>query len=90
MGVKCSFSLREENSVVLEEREWGEGWGLQKMWVLRGVIAPKKEKVAGRQKTTHDEEIHNLYSSPSATRKNKSRRMRWASSVVHIVEVTSE
>jgi len=43
MGVKCSFSLREENSVLLEEREWGEGWGLQKMWVLRGVIAPKKK-----------------------------------------------
>jgi len=27
MGVKHSFCLREENSWVFEEREWGGGWG---------------------------------------------------------------
>jgi len=43
----------------------GRGVVLQRMWVLKGVIAPKPEKVAGRQKTMCDEEIHNWYSSPS-------------------------
>ena len=75
MGLKHAFCLREENSSVFEERGGGGG-GLQRMWVPRGVIAPKKEKVAGRCKTMHDEEIHNLYSSPSVIWKNKSRRMR--------------
>ena len=33
---------------------------LQRMWVLRGPVAAKPEKVVGRQKTMHDEEIHNF------------------------------
>ena len=41
------------------------------MCVLRGPAAPKKEKVAGRQKTMHDEEIYNLCSSPSVIWRNK-------------------
>lgn len=59
---------------------------LQRMWMLRGVIAPKKKKVYGRQKTMCDEEIHNLYSSPTVIKKDKSRQFRWASSVAYIVE----
>lgn len=36
------------------------GGVLQRMWVLRGPVAAKTEKVVGRQKTMHDEEIHNF------------------------------
>jgi len=60
------------------------------MCVLRGPAAPKKEKVAGRQKTMHDEEIYNLCSSPSVIWRNKSRRMKLASSVAYIVEMSNE
>jgi hypothetical protein len=33
-----------------------------------------------------DEEIHNLYPSPTVIKKDKSRQFRWASSVAYIVE----
>jgi hypothetical protein len=32
----------------------------------------------------HNEELHNLYSSPNITRMTKSRRMRWAGHVARI------
>jgi hypothetical protein len=32
----------------------------------------------------HNEELHNLYSSPNKIRMMKSRRMRWAGHVVHM------
>jgi len=41
--------------VGIRRKRVGRGVGvlvvLQRMWVLRGVFAPKKEKVAGRQRT---------------------------------------
>jgi hypothetical protein len=36
----------------------------------------------------HNEELHNLYSSPSIIRMIKSRRMRWAGHVVRMGAVT--
>jgi hypothetical protein len=37
--------------------------------------------VTGGWRKLHDEELHNLYSSPSIIRMMKSRRMRWAGHV---------
>jgi hypothetical protein len=71
VAVKHGFCLREENLRVFEERELGGGGVLQKMWVLRGVFTPKKEKVAGGCKPVLNEETHNLYSSPCVTWENK-------------------
>jgi hypothetical protein len=49
--------------------------------VLRRISGPKRDEVTGDWRKLHNEELHNLYSSPSKIRKIKSRRMRWAGHV---------
>jgi hypothetical protein len=46
--------------------------------VLRRIFGPKRDEVTGGWRKLHNEELHNLYSSPSRIRVIKSRRMRWA------------
>jgi hypothetical protein len=46
--------------------------------VLRRIFGPKRDEVTGGWRKLHNEELHNLYSSPSIIRVIKSRRMRWA------------
>jgi hypothetical protein len=46
--------------------------------MLRRIYASKKNEVTGGWRKLHNEELHNLYSSPSIIRIIKSRRMRWA------------
>jgi hypothetical protein len=41
-------------------------------------FGPKRDEVTGGWRQQHNEELHNLYSSPSIIRVIKSRRMRWA------------
>jgi hypothetical protein len=43
--------------------------------VLRKIFGPKRDEVTGGWRTLHNEELHNLYSSPSTVRMNKSRGM---------------
>jgi hypothetical protein len=45
--------------------------------VLRRIFGPKRDEVTGGWRELHNEELHNLYSSPSIIRMIKSRRMRW-------------
>jgi hypothetical protein len=45
--------------------------------ILRRMLGTKKDEVTGGWKKLHNEELHNLYSSPSIIRMIKSRRMRW-------------
>jgi hypothetical protein len=49
--------------------------------VLRRTFGPKRGEVTGRWRKLHNEELHNLYSSPSIIRMIKSRRIRWAGHV---------
>jgi hypothetical protein len=42
--------------------------------------------VIGCCRKLHNEELHNLYSSPSIIRKIKSRRMRWSGHVARMGE----
>jgi hypothetical protein len=42
--------------------------------------------VTGGWKKLHNEELHNLYSSPSIIRMIKSRRMRWAGHAARMEE----
>jgi hypothetical protein len=49
--------------------------------VLRRIFGPKRDGVAGGWRKLHNEEIHNLYASPSIIRIIKSRRMRWVGHV---------
>jgi hypothetical protein len=37
----------------------------------------------------HDEELHNLYSSPNIMRVIKSRRIRWAENVAHTAKLNN-
>jgi hypothetical protein len=49
--------------------------------VLRRIFGPKRDHVTGDWRKLHNEELHNLYSSPNIIRMIKSRRMRWAGHV---------
>jgi hypothetical protein len=44
--------------------------------LLRRIFGPKRDEVTGGWIKLHNEELHNLYSSPSIIRMIKSRRMR--------------
>jgi hypothetical protein len=44
--------------------------------VLRRIFGPKRDHVMGDLRKLHNEELHNLYSSPNIIRMIKSRRMR--------------
>jgi hypothetical protein len=62
-----SLTLREEHRLrVFENR------------VLRRIFGPKRDEVTGGWRKLHNEELHNLYSSPSIIRMIKSRKIRWA------------
>jgi hypothetical protein len=44
--------------------------------VLRRIFGSKRDEGAGGWRKLHNEELHNLHSSPSIIRMIKSRRMR--------------
>jgi hypothetical protein len=68
-----SLTLREEHRLrVFENR------------VLRRIFGPKRDEVMGEWRKLHNEELRDLYSSPSIIRIIKSRRMRWAGHVARI------
>jgi hypothetical protein len=70
-----SLTLREEHRLrVFENR------------VLRRVFGPKRDEVMGEWRKLHNEELCDLYSSPSIIRIIKSRRMRWAGHVARMGE----
>jgi hypothetical protein len=52
--------------------------------VLRRIFGPTRDEVTGGWRKLHNEELHNLYSSPSIIRVIKSRRMRWAGHVARM------
>jgi hypothetical protein len=62
-----SLTLREEHRLEVFENR-----------VLRRIFGPKRDAVTGGWRKLHNEELHNLYTSPSIIRVIKSRRMRCA------------
>jgi hypothetical protein len=54
--------------------------------VLRRVFGPKRDEVRGEWRKLHNEELRDLYSSPSIITIIKSRRMRWAGHVARMGE----
>jgi hypothetical protein len=54
--------------------------------VLRRLYGPKKDEVTGGWIKLHNEELHDLYSSPRIIRIIKSRRMRWAENLARAEE----
>jgi hypothetical protein len=53
--------------------------------VLRRIFGPKREEDRSWRKL-HNDELHDLYSSPNIVRVIKSRRMRWAGHVARMGE----
>jgi hypothetical protein len=54
----------------------------RRLWVfedraLMRIFGPKRDEVTGEWRKLHNEELHDLNSSPSIIRIMKSRRMRW-------------
>jgi hypothetical protein len=54
--------------------------------VLRRIFEPKRDEVTGSWRKLHNEELHNLCSSPNIIRMIKSRMMIWAGHVARIGE----
>jgi hypothetical protein len=54
--------------------------------VQRRIFGPKRDDVKREWRKWHNEEFHNLYSSPNIIRQIKSRRMRWAGHVARMGE----
>jgi hypothetical protein len=52
--------------------------------VVRRIFGLKRDEVTGGWRKLHNEELHNLYSSPSIIIMIKSRRMRWAEHVARM------
>jgi hypothetical protein len=54
--------------------------------VLRRIFGSKREEVTGEWRKLHNEELNDLYCSPTIMRVIKPRRMRWAGYVARMVE----
>jgi hypothetical protein len=53
--------------------------------MLRTIFGLRLDEVTESWRKLHNEELHNLYSSPSIVRMIKSRSIRWAGHVAHMV-----
>jgi hypothetical protein len=68
-----SLTLREEHKLrVFENR------------VLSRIFGPKRDEVTEEWRNLHNDELCDLYSSPSIIRIIKLRRMRWAGHVARM------
>jgi hypothetical protein len=66
-----------------------ETWSLilrkeHRLRILRRIFGPKRDEVTGGWRKLHNQELHNLYSSPNITRMIKLRRMRWTGHVTRM------
>jgi hypothetical protein len=55
--------------------------------VPRRIFGPKRDEMKGAWRNLHNEELRDLYSSPSIIKMVKSRRMEWDGHVARILEV---
>ena len=70
-----SLTFREERKLSVSENT-----------VLRRIFGPRRDEVTGERRRLHNEELNDLYCSPSIVRVIKWRRMRWAWHVARMGE----
>jgi hypothetical protein len=68
-----SLTFREEHRLKVFENR-----------ALRRIFGPKRDEIVGGWRKLHNEELHNLYSSPSIIRMIKSRSTIWAEYVARM------
>jgi hypothetical protein len=68
-----SLTLREEHRLRVFE-----------ISALRRIFGSTRDQVTGAWRKVHNEELHNLYSSPSTIRMIKSRSIRWEGHVARM------
>jgi hypothetical protein len=75
--VRCegSLTLRNEHRLRAFENK-----------ILRRIFGPKRDGVTAGWRKLHNEELHDIYCSPSIIRIIKSSRMRWAGHVARMGE----
>jgi hypothetical protein len=52
--------------------------------VLRRIFGPERDEIIGDWRKLHNEEVHNLQSTPNITKMMKSRGMRWVGHVAQM------
>jgi hypothetical protein len=70
-----SLTLREKHGLRVSENRF-----------IRRIFGPKRDDITGEWKKLHNEELHNLCSSPHIIRQIISKRTWWAGHVARIGE----
>jgi hypothetical protein len=55
--------------------------------VVKRIFGRKREEVTGGFRSLHNEELHNVYTSPNISSVIKSRRMRWEENAARMGEM---
>jgi hypothetical protein len=75
MGRYClSFSIFYLRNYFTDFNDVSNGGLHLTLSVLRAIFGPKRDEVTGGWRKLHNEQLHNLYSSPGVIRTNNSRR----------------
>jgi hypothetical protein len=88
---ETNIKLLALNGITLRwiSKKWGEkdgelGHRRTARLVNTVIFEPKRDHVTGGWRKLHNEELHNLYSSPSIIRMIKSRKMIWVGHVARM------
>ena len=85
-GTELKFDSQLANPI---SKDYG-GMTSQVNRVLMWIFGPRRDDVTGEWRRIHNEDLTDLYSSPSIVRVIKWRRMRWAGHVARMGEEVGE
>jgi hypothetical protein len=77
-----NLKIRKHKTIILPVDLYGcESWSLTLRELLRRIFGPKRDEITGEWRKLHNEELHDVYSSPSIIRMIEAKTMRWAGHV---------